>query len=89
MYSGIPNIQWPGSVVSENLRKLTDDSRLEREKSISFNSTVVRLLAGLWRNQWDVMGVRNHKDAFAIAFSPEKNQSTWAIAFDQEVFEFR
>ena len=60
----------------ENLREMTDD-RLARGKCVSFNACVIGVLVFGGTN--DDTGVKHYKEAFAIAFSPERNRHAWAV----------
>ena len=63
------------SIFRSNLQKLTCN-RLEAEESVSFNSSIIGLLVFGGKDlQTNVDG---YEDAFAIAFSPEKNKAAWA-----------
>ena len=55
---------------------MTDD-RLARGKSVCFNSWVIGVL--VFGGIDDITGVRHYKDAFAVAFSPERNRHAWAV----------
>ena len=63
------------TIFRENLRKLTDD-RLAEGKSVSFNAIVIGTL--VFGGKDTVTGVNDYKDAYASAFSPERNLSAWA-----------
>ena len=63
------------SAFQKNLDKLTSD-RLEAEKSVSFNSSIIGLL--VFRGTNVITNIEGYQDAFATAFSPERNRVAWA-----------
>ena len=56
------------------------DGRLADGKSVSFNAIVIGTL--VFGGKDDVTGLNDYKYAYAIAFSPKRNQSAWAAVLE-------